>query len=91
MSLGVVLQDPDATSPYSEDWTAFLAGGTIGSSAWSILPAGPTISGATFSGAVTTCYVAGVVEGQLYQLTNRVTPTGGQPEERSITIRGGQR
>lgn len=91
MSLAVVLSDPDVPTLHSIDWAPFLAGGTIATSTWSVTPAGPTISGEAFSGAVTSCYLAGVVEGKLYELTNRVAPTGGQPDERSLTIRGGSR
>jgi hypothetical protein len=91
MSLGLVLSDPDVPELHSMDWTQFLGGGTIATSTWAIAPAGPTISGEAVSGAFTSCYVAGAVEGRFYELTNRITPTGGQPAERSITLRGGQR
>lgn len=91
MSLGLVLHDPDSTSPYREDWTDYLGGAAISTSTWSISPTGPTISAESFTGPITTCNLAGVVEGRIYLLTNRMTPVGGQPEERSITIRGGTR
>lgn len=91
MSLGLTIQDPDETAPYREDWTDYLSGGSISASTWSISPAGPTISAEAIAGAITSCNLAGVVEGAIYLLTNRMTPTGGQPAERSITIRGGTR
>lgn len=91
MSLALVLSDPDVPTLHSIDWAPFLGGGSISASTWAVTPAGPTISGDAVSGAVTSCYLSGVVEGKLYQLTNRVTPTGGQPDERSLTVRGGHR
>lgn len=91
MSLGLTIQDPGETAPYREDWTDYLSGGTIATSTWSVSPAGPTVSAEAIAGAITSCNLAGVVEGVIYLLTNRMTPTGGQPAERSITIRGGTR
>ena len=85
------LIDPDETLDYACDWAAFLAEGSpadsIQSSAWASDPAGPTLSGASVSGAVTRVFVSGAQLGQVYRLTNTVTTTLGRTAERSWTLR----
>ena len=86
------LIDPDETLDYSRDWSAFLddrgsPSDTIQTSAWSIVPAGPTLSGAQLGGAVASVFVSGAALGRLYRLTNRVTTLQGRTAERSTTLR----
>ena len=86
------LIDPDETLDYACDWSAFLADGgspadSIQSSAWSVDPAGPTLSGASVAGAVARVFVSGAEAGQVYRLTNSVTTTLGRIAERSWTLR----
>ena len=86
------LIDPQETLDYACDWTAFLAEGgspadTIQSSAWAVDPAGPTLSGASVTGALARVFVSGAQAGQIYRLTNTVTTALGRTAERSWTLR----
>ncbi len=85
------LIDPDETLDYACDWSAFLEDGSptdvIQASAWSITPAGPTLSGERLDGAVASVFVAGALAGRVYRLSNRVTTLQGRTAERSITLR----
>lgn len=86
------LFDPDETLDYTCDWTAFLADGggaadSIATSAWSVFPIGPTLSGASETGDVATVFLSGGQAGQIYRLTNRISTTGGRIAERSWTLR----
>ena len=92
MSFGPVLQDPDETAPYSEDWSTWLGDSSISASAWSISPsAGVTLSGQSVASGVTECKVAGLTRGHVYELTNRVTAADGSVGDRSVIIRAGSK
>lgn len=86
------LIDPDETLDFPRDWSTFLdAGGSpsdaIQTSAWSIFPVGPLLSGASQSGAVTAVFVSNAQAGQIYRLTNSITTAQGRTAERSVTLR----
>ncbi len=86
------LIDPDETLDYSCDWTAFLedAGSptdAIQTSAWSIVPVGPMLSGEGLGANVASVFVAGATLGQVYRLSNRVSTLQGRTAERSVTLR----
>ncbi|MCH8037854.1 MAG: hypothetical protein IIC53_12145 [Proteobacteria bacterium] len=86
------LIDPDETLDYSCDWTAFLedAGSptdAIQTSAWSIVPAGPTLSGERLGANVASVFVAGTALGRVYRLTNQISTLQGRTAERSVTLR----
>ncbi len=73
-------KDPDATERYGANWTDRLAesGATISSVAWSIVPSGPTLSGATNDTVSASTLVAGGIPGCTYLLTCRVTTSDSQ-------------
>lgn len=86
------LFDPDETLDYSCDWTAFLTDGdgtpdSIATSAWSVFPVGPSLSGATEAGGVATVFISDGQPGQIYRLTNRISTAAGRVAERSWTLR----
>ena len=84
--------DRDETLDYSVNWANWLqAGETISTSAWSIAPSDPTLSGATEAAGVTTTFVSGALRGRVYRLTNRIATTGGRTAERSLILRGMER
>ena len=96
------LQDPGEKLDYTFDWTNFLAEGgspqdTIDAASWSIdpindgSPTEPAISSETISGVYTSCFVNGMLEGDVYRLTCRATTAAGRIAEQSITIRCEQR
>ncbi len=86
------LIDPGETLDYSCDWTAFLedAGSptdAVQTSAWSIVPAGPMLSGEGLGANVASVFVAGATLGQVYRLSNKITTLQGRTAERSVTLR----
>lgn len=87
----LLLQDPAETLDHSFDWTDWLAGDTISMSTWKVSPqvAGvPTLSGQANTSQVTTTFLAGVIFGQVYQLSNKIVTAAGRTGERSMTIQG---
>jgi len=90
MNDDLVLQDPAETLDHSIDWSDFLATDTVAASAWSVTPAGPTLSQESIGAAATStaCYLAGVALGQVYRLANQITTAAGRIAERSLTVRG---
>lgn len=89
MSIGLAMHDPDSTALYSIDWAPWLGGGAISSSTWTVLPSGPTLSGESLSGTVTSVKMSGGTRGVLYQLVNTVTTATGVTEQRAIVLRAG--
>jgi hypothetical protein len=79
-------KDPHAVLDYTIDWTRWLAGDHIASSEW-LVPAGLTKVGDSRTGSSATVWLSGGTAGQMYTVTNRITTTGGRPEDRSFTIR----
>jgi hypothetical protein len=89
--MSVSAKDPAAVIAYSMDWGAdYLGGETLSASSWSIAPVEPgglSVDTASFDTATTSVTVSGGVAGHSYHLTNRITTSSGQIDERSIIIR----
>jgi hypothetical protein len=66
-------KDPDATSSYQFDWTAWLAGDTISTSAWAELPSDLTVVSTANTTLTATIVVSGGTPGRTYRLRNRIT------------------
>ena len=66
-------KDPNATSSYQFDWTAWLAGDTIASSSWAQLPTDMTVVSTANTTLTTTIVVSGGTPGRTYRLRNRIT------------------
>lgn len=91
MSLGNAIKDPDAVLPYKIDWTAWLAGDTLSTSAWTV-PAGLTnVSDTTEAGSTTVVTLSGGTPGQTYVVTNRITTADGRTDDRSFRLRIAER
>jgi hypothetical protein len=80
------IKDPNAVLDYSVDWSKWLAGDQIETSAWFI--SDPALQSADDSHTTTrtTLWLAGGVAGQSYAVTNRITSSGGRTDERSFVI-----
>lgn len=93
--MGLALKDPGARIDYALDWgAAYLAGQTIVASTWMIDPAtsdGAAIAAHSFDAARASVTLSGGTEGVSYRVTNRVTLSDGQIDERSLTLRVEQR
>lgn len=88
--MSLYLKDADSSIDHGIDWSAHLAGQTILASAWSVEPVeagGLTIEASAFEAVRTSVRVSGGVVGRVYRLTNRVTLSDGQVEDRSVTFR----
>jgi len=79
-------KDPDAVLDYSIEWSKWLAGDQIQTSAWSV--SDPALEAAEDSNTATrtTVWLSGGTVGQLYIVTNRITTSGGRTDERSFVI-----
>lgn len=79
-------KDPNAVLDYSVDWSRWLDGDSIASSAWTV-PIGLAKVTETNTDTKATVWLSGGSAGQSYPVTNRVTTTGGRTEDRTFTIR----
>jgi hypothetical protein len=76
-------KDPDDILDYSIDWTRLLdPGDTIASVTW-IVPSGLTGGAELITGAITTVWLSGGTTGRTYDVTARVTTSGGRQIDRS--------
>ena len=88
------LKDPGSRVDYAIDWTAYLDGQVVAASLWSVVPAesGGIAVDATAQDLVrTAATLTGGQIGHVYTVSNRVTLSDGQVDERSITLRVEQR
>ncbi len=84
------LKDPDSRVDYAIDWSGYLDGQTVAASAWAVTPAEPggvAVAQASFDLARTAATLEGGLAGHVYSVTNRVTLSDGQIDERSIALR----
>lgn len=78
-------KDPDALKDYTINWTSWLEGDTVASSAWSV-PVGITKAADTQTTATTTVWLSGGSHAAKYTITNRITTAAGRIEERSFVL-----
>jgi hypothetical protein len=93
--MSLVLKDPGAAIDYQFDWGSYyLSEQAILASEWAVDPVadgGLTIAGAGHGALIAHATISGGAVGHIYRLTNRVTLTDGQIDERTISIRVEQR
>jgi hypothetical protein len=88
--MSLYLKDPQARIDHAIDWSLYLAGQSIVASVWSVIPEEPNgleVDTAAFAAARTAARLSGGIAGRLYRLTNRVTLSDGQTDERSSLFR----
>lgn len=84
------LKTPSAKKSYGFDWTKWVGGDIIASSAWSV-PAELTQVEATNSDTHTSIMLTGGVSGETYLITNTITTTTSEEiEPRSFYLKIGQ-
>lgn len=84
------LKDPQARIDHEIDWSAYLAGQHVAASAWEVNPieaGGMAVEADAFEDRRTSVRLSGGAVGKLYRVTNRVTLSDGQVDERSIHVR----
>lgn len=77
---------PAAVLDYEMDWLAWLGTDTISASEW-IVPDGLTLDSDTFTDTAATAWLSGGVEGEVYEVTNRITTAAGRVNERYLLVR----
>lgn len=83
--LASYLKDPDALLDYVIDWSAWLGGDTINTSAWAA-DSGITVSSSTNTTLTATVWLSGGTELSSYKVRNRITTTAGRTDDRTIEI-----
>lgn len=85
------LKDPGATLDYNLDYSAgYLTGQTVGSSFWEVVPTEPggvVLVSSASTPTMTSARLGGGLAGHLYRITNQVTFSDGESDERSIELR----
>jgi len=85
------LKDPDAVLDYQIDWSSWLdTGETISASAWTV-PTGLTEDSDSNTTTTATVWLSGGTAGVTYSVTNQITTSDSRTEDRTITIRCGER
>lgn len=85
------VKDPDAALFYGFDWSEWLASGeTISNSTWTVA-AGITGTSPGYTTTSTSIKLSGGTDGSIYNVTNRITTSSGQVDERTLRIMVGQR
>jgi hypothetical protein len=74
--------DPDAVIDYVIDWTAWLNGDNIATSAW--LLGNATEASAANTTKTATVFIQDAVPGKIVTMRNRITTTGGRTEDRTL-------
>lgn len=89
--MALAIKDPDAQVDYHIDWGAdYAEGQSIATSSWHVTPVEPggvVVESAGFDLVRAVARVSGGRAGHVYQLTNGVTLSDGQRDERSIAVR----
>jgi hypothetical protein len=87
----LVVKDPDSRIDYEFDWGAAYPGGqAVVASDWIAAPdeaGGIIVAAAAHDLMRATATLAGGRPGHVYRVTNRVTMSDGQIDERSMTLR----
>lgn len=80
------IKDPDAVLDYSIEWSKWLAGDQIQTSAWTV--SDPALETADDSNTATrtTVWLSGGAAEHSYTVTNRITTSGGRTDERSFVV-----
>jgi len=81
------IKDPDAILDYTIDWGPnWLSDGeTISTSTW-IVPANITEDSDSNDDTTATIWLSGGVEGESYDITNRITTSAGRQDDRSFQL-----
>ena len=89
--MAMMVKDPDARIDFEFDWRAACPGGqAVVASSWTVMPdvaGGVIVAAAAHDLMQSTATLSGGVAGHIYRVTNRVTMSDGQIDERSVTMR----
>ncbi|HEV2597360.1 hypothetical protein [Sphingopyxis sp.] len=89
--MAMMVKDPGARIDFEFDWhTAYPDGQAVVASHWTVVPdedGGIVVSASAHDLLQAAATLAGGVAGHVYRITNRVTMSDGQIDERSVTMR----
>lgn len=88
--MSLYVKDPQARVDHAIDWSAYLAEQSLVASLWTVTPqeaGGLLVETQAFEAQRSSVRLSGGVVGRVYRLTNRVTLSDGQVDERSVTMR----
>ncbi len=89
--MAIMVKDPDARIDFEFDWLAACPDGqAVVASNWTVVPGeagGVVVAAAAYDLMQSTVTLTGGVAGHVYRVSNRVTLSDGQIDERSVTIR----
>lgn len=88
--MSLYLKDPQSRVDYGFAWDGYADGQVVTASLWTVTPqeeGGVMVEADGFDAGATSVRLSGGREGHVYAVTNRVTLSDGQVEERSLTIR----
>lgn len=87
----MVVKDPDARIDFEFEWSpAYPDGQAVVASIWTCIPdeaGGVAVAAASHDLVKSVATLAGGIAGHVYRVTNRVTMSDGQIDERSLTMR----
>lgn len=85
-------KDPDSVLDYTVDWSGdnYLGADTIASASWTV-PGGITQAASSATTTTATIWLSGGVDGQDYDVANKIVTAGGRTDERTIRIQVRQR
>ena len=87
----MMVKDPAARIDFEFDWhTAYADEQAVVASEWTVAPdevGGVVVAAVAHDLTQSTATLAGGIAGHVYRVTNRVTISDGQIDERSITVR----
>lgn len=78
-------QDPQAILDYVIDWTAWLNGDTIATSAWT-MHQDLTPSNASNTTTTATVFITGGTSGKTYKVKNRITTANGRADDETFDL-----
>lgn len=84
------LKDPAAVIDHAIDWGGYPGGQTIAASDWHVVPQetdGVAVVASAFDASRASVRIGGGIAGHVYAVTNRVTLSDGQVNERSTGFR----
>ncbi|NIJ39321.1 hypothetical protein FHR22_004068 [Sphingopyxis panaciterrae] len=89
--MAMMVKDPGTRIDIEFDWAAaYPDGQAVMTSEWAVAPEAPdgvALAGAAHDLVRATATLAGGVAGRVYRVSNRVTMSDGQIDERSLTVR----
>lgn len=80
-------KDPQDVDAFQIDWSERLSSETISTSVFTSTPTGLTHTSTSNTTTMTTLWLSGGTEGEIYEITNRITTTAGRTLDQTVKLR----